>query len=198
MSLHIVLQARGKLAAVVGGGAMAREKTALLKGSGFDVFRFSYGPDSRRLQIDDLKLVCFVIAASELASENEHAERISREAGVLVNVADVPQRCDFYFPAVARRGALSVAVSSNGKSPGMAQWLRDKAGQMISEPMARLAEALGAARPTVAQRLSSFDQRRVFWRSVVGNSLDRLESGVDLETILTDLQLRVRGLEVHS
>ena len=67
--------------------------------------------------------------------------RIARSAGVLVNVEDDAANCDFHSAAVVRRGDLTVALSTNGKSPGMAAALRHLLDRMIgSEWGARLDE----------------------------------------------------------
>ncbi len=50
--------------------------------------------------------------------------RMARDAGALVNVEDDPGRSDFHSPAVLRRGDLSVAISTNGKSPALAALMR--------------------------------------------------------------------------
>jgi precorrin-2 dehydrogenase/sirohydrochlorin ferrochelatase len=49
----------------------------------------------------------------------------AREAGVLVNVEDVPELCDFHVPAVVRRGELIFTVSTSGRAPGLARRLRE-------------------------------------------------------------------------
>jgi precorrin-2 dehydrogenase/sirohydrochlorin ferrochelatase len=78
-------------------------------------------------------------AASALAAR-------ARAAGVLVNVEDMPEFCDFYVPAVVRRGDLALTVSTSGRAPGLARLLREWLERIfIVEWQARL-EALSAAR----------------------------------------------------
>ena len=48
----------------------------------------------------------------------------ARRAGVLCNAVDEPDRCDFYYPAVVRRGPLQIAISTGGLFPALAQRLR--------------------------------------------------------------------------
>ena len=50
--------------------------------------------------------------------------RAAQERGVFCNSVDEPERCDFYYPAVVRRGDLQIAISTAGKSPALAQRLR--------------------------------------------------------------------------
>jgi precorrin-2 dehydrogenase/sirohydrochlorin ferrochelatase len=49
----------------------------------------------------------------------------ARARGVLVNVEDVPELCDFHVPAVVRRGDLAFTVSTNGRAPGLSRLLRE-------------------------------------------------------------------------
>jgi precorrin-2 dehydrogenase/sirohydrochlorin ferrochelatase len=70
----------------------------------------------------DVKFLAIVATASEQLNKliYEEAER----RGVLCNVVDVPELCDFFYPAVVRRGDLQIAISTGGQSPSLAQRLR--------------------------------------------------------------------------
>lgn len=57
----------------------------------------------------------------------------ARARGVLVNVEDVPELCDFHVPAVLRRGDLAFTVSTNGKAPGLSRLLREWLGRVFGE-----------------------------------------------------------------
>jgi siroheme synthase-like protein len=59
----------------------------------------------------------------------------AKEAGVLVNVADTPDLCDFYLSSVIRKGNLKIAISTNGKSPTIAKRLKEELGGMIPDEM---------------------------------------------------------------
>jgi precorrin-2 dehydrogenase/sirohydrochlorin ferrochelatase len=65
-----------------------------------------------------------VIAATGDPAVNELVYQAAQEQGVLCNSVDEPERCDFYYPAVVRRGDLQIAISTAGKSPALAQRLR--------------------------------------------------------------------------
>lgn len=77
--------------------------------------------------------------ASVLADE-------ARAAGILVNVEDVPELCDFHVPAIVRRGDLILTASTGGQAPGLArrlrEWLESRFGP---EWTGRMAD-VGAAR----------------------------------------------------
>lgn len=58
--------------------------------------------------------------------EAESVASAAREAGVLVNVEDVVELCDFHTPAVVRRGALTLAAATGGASPAVARIARER------------------------------------------------------------------------
>jgi len=70
---------------------------------------------------------------------------MAREQGILVNVEDVPELCDFHVPATIRRGDLLLTVSTGGKAPGLAklirEWLEKKLGLEWSDRLHELAQA---------------------------------------------------------
>jgi len=74
---------------------------------------------------------------------------IYREAerrGVLCNVVDVPDLCDFFYPAVVRRGDLQIAISTNGQSPSLAQKLRQQLERQFGAGYAEWVRQLGETR----------------------------------------------------
>lgn len=64
------------------------------------------------------------VAGLEVSQAAVLAQR-ARAAGVLVNVEDRPELCDFHVPAMVRRGDLMLTVSTAGRSPGLARRLRE-------------------------------------------------------------------------
>lgn len=91
-----------------------------------------------------------------------------RARGLLVNVADRPELCDFTLPSVLERGPMLVAVSSGGASAGLTKALRLRLEAMLPQALGRLAEALGAARERIKQRWPDPDERRRVLDAAVG------------------------------
>ncbi len=65
-----------------------------------------------------------MIAATGSTALHDEIYAEAKSRGVLCNTVDEPERCDFYFPAVVRRGELQIAISTGGLSPALAQRLR--------------------------------------------------------------------------
>ena len=68
----------------------------------------------------------------------------ARRAGIFCNVADVPHLCSFILPALHRRGPITVAVSTGGASPALAQRLRDRFAAQVGVEHEQLAGELRA------------------------------------------------------
>lgn len=79
---------------------------------------------SRPFEPSDLDGMFLVIAATDSHELHENIRAEARRRGVLCNVVDFPELCDFYYPSVVQRGALQIAVSTSGQSPALAQRLR--------------------------------------------------------------------------
>lgn len=101
---------------------------------------------ARPVEPPDLDGMFLVVAAtnSHDVHENIHAE--ARRRGVLCNVVDVPELCDFYYPAVAQRGALQIAVSTSGRSPALAQRLRKELEEQFGPEYEAWLKQLGEER----------------------------------------------------
>jgi siroheme synthase-like protein len=83
----------------------------------------------------DLEYADIAIVA---VNDREISVSVARDAkinGVLVNVADTPDLCDFYLSSIVRKGHLKIAISTNGKSPTIAKRLKEEIGGMIPEEM---------------------------------------------------------------
>ena len=65
----------------------------------------------------DLDGAFVAIVATASRDLNEFIYREAQSRGVLCNVVDVPEFCDFFYPAVVRRGDLQIAISTSGQSP---------------------------------------------------------------------------------
>lgn len=141
---------------VVGGGPIALRKVAGLLESGARVTviapnavdelvaRDDVNWRRRRYRFGDAAAYRLVISATGIRKVDEKVYRDAVDAGVPVNVADVPHLCTFTLPAIARRGDVQVAVSTNGRSPAMASWLRDQLAAAVPD-------AIGDALDLVAE-----------------------------------------------
>jgi precorrin-2 dehydrogenase len=153
---------KGLRCLVVGRGAMAEEKVEGLRACGAHVVvAEEYAP----ALLDDVWLV--VVASGD-------GERIFADANerrIFCNVADVPHLCSFILPALHRRGPITVAVSTAGASPALAQWLRDRFAAQVGFEHEQLAGELQRIRPWVKRNLHTYEERRDYFRERVAKAL---------------------------
>ena len=78
----------------------------------------------RSFEDKDVEGKQLVIAATNNPELNEHLQHLTRAKGILLNVADKADQCDFYLGGIVTKGDLKLAISTNGKSPILAKRLR--------------------------------------------------------------------------
>ncbi|MGH9132473.1 MAG: precorrin-2 dehydrogenase/sirohydrochlorin ferrochelatase family protein [Ilumatobacteraceae bacterium] len=99
----------------------------------------------------DLDGVRLVVTATGVETVDAAVAADARERGIWVNAADRPADCGFILPAIARQGAVSIAVSTDGRSPALARHLRDRIAPMLTPELAALAGELAAERAAIKQ-----------------------------------------------
>jgi precorrin-2 dehydrogenase/sirohydrochlorin ferrochelatase len=107
---------------------------------------------ARKFTPDDLNGVTLVIALDDEDIVNAEVYREASARGVLCNVVDQPERCDFYYPAVVRRGQLQIAISTGGLSPALASQIRRDLDAQFEPAYGEWIEALGQARERVLRK----------------------------------------------
>lgn len=90
-----------------------------------------------------------VVAATDDRRVNVRVRRWAHLAGATVNVVDDPALCDVTFPAVVRRGAATVAVSTAGASPAAARFVREEIERALPRSVSDLIDEAAAARRTI-------------------------------------------------
>lgn len=98
---------------------------------------------------DDLQGVKLLIIATNISELNQKIKIIAEQKNILTNVVDNPPLCDFYTGAVMNKGAIKVAVSSNGASPTLAKRLRDVFVEIIPDEVETSADYLKSIRSKI-------------------------------------------------
>ncbi len=113
----------------------------------------------RKFQPEDLEGVTLVVAADEDQAINDLVFSECSLQGIPCNVVDQPERCHFYYPAVVRRGALQVAISTAGRSPALASTIRAELEQHFPAEYADWVEVLGTTREHIPATQQKSSQR---------------------------------------
>ncbi len=155
------LKLAGRRCLVVGGGLVAEAKIESLLRSGAAPLVVAPKATSKVAQWAsehkllwrpvafhpaDLDGIFLVIAATSSTEINDLVFQEATRRAVLCNVVDDPERCDFYCPAVVRRGQLQIAVSTGGLSPALSQRIRYDLEERFGIEYATWLEQLGRTR----------------------------------------------------
>jgi precorrin-2 dehydrogenase/sirohydrochlorin ferrochelatase len=116
--------------------------------------------EGRTFAATDLEGVFLVIAATSSPVVNELIFAEAQRRSILCNSVDDPEHCDFYYPAVVRRGQLQFAISTGGNSPALAQRLRRELEAQFGAKYAGWVEELGDLRQQVFADNADADGRR--------------------------------------
>ena len=103
----------------------------------------------RAFAAEDLEGTFLAVVATASRALNESIYREAQRRGVLCNVVDDPEYCDFYYPAVVHRGDLQIAISTSGQSPSLAQKLRQQLERQFGPGYAQWVAELGETRKLV-------------------------------------------------
>jgi siroheme synthase-like protein len=113
--------------------------------------------------------VWLVVVVDRAQGERVYADASAQN--IFCNVEDVPALCSFILPAIHRRGDITLAVSTGGASPALAQWLRDRFAAQIGFEHEQLARELRRIRPCVKRTFATYEDRRDYFRDTVARAL---------------------------
>lgn len=146
---------------VIGGGRIATRKVTDLVATGARVTLISptlsarlqrwvregrVRHHARPYRRGDLKGSRLAIAATPDPREQARIAAEARSTATWVNVVDQPALCDFLAPAVFRRGRLTITVSTDGKNPALARWVKHRLAALVGPEYARLTALLATVR----------------------------------------------------
>ena len=195
------LKLEGRQCLVVGAGKVGEPKIAglLETGAHIRVVALDASPtvrewarsgkidlELRPFVADDLEGAFLAVVATNSRSLNERVYREAQRRGVLCNVVDVPDLCDFFYPAVVRRGDLQIAVSTAGRSPSLAQKIRQQLEKQFGPGYGAWVAELGETRKLILA--SDLDKERKL------DLLHSLASREAFEAALAEMpELAVKG-----
>jgi precorrin-2 dehydrogenase / sirohydrochlorin ferrochelatase len=183
--VNLVLDGRRCL--VVGGGTIALRKVEGLLACGGRVTVVAPRIDAALRSLDvtieqrpwrprDFDGMWLAIAATDEPAVNAAVYAEGQRRGVWVNGADDPANCSFTLPSVVRRGDLQVTVSTGGRSPALASWLRRRIEREIGPEYEVLLDLLAAEREGL--KAAGVSTEGLDWRSALDSDmLDLIRTG---------------------
>jgi len=155
------LDIRNRKCLVVGGGAVGTRKVMTLLDCGAKVTVVSTDVaeklqelsdsdiiklEKRPFQISDLDEMFLVMGATDNQEINREIHSEAERLGVLCNIADRPEDCNFILPAIVNRGDLIIAISTSGKSPASAKKIRKDLEKVFGTEYAEFIKLMGEIR----------------------------------------------------
>lgn len=121
----------------------------------------------RRFCPTDLEKVDYCIASTDDSGRNHWIAALCRETGIPVNVPDAPSLCTFYLPSVIKKGDLTVAVSTNGKSPAFSARLRREIDRILPAETEEILNRMGELREWAAENIPETGTRSELYHSIL-------------------------------
>ena len=122
--------------------------------------------EERSFVPSDLDSIFLAVVATSSREVNEFIFREAQSRRILCNVVDVPEQCDFYYPAVVQRGDLQIAISTSGQSPSLAQKIRQQLERHFGPGYALWVAALGETRRRVLASSLNPERKRHLLQSL--------------------------------
>ena len=189
----IFLELEGKTVLVVGGGNVAQRKveTLIEYGAAVNIVSKQLTTGLRGLvdageirQIGDAFLeqhldgAFMVYAATDNNQLNRKISQSARKRGVLINAVDQPDDCDFIVPSIVRKGDLSIAVSTSGKSPALAKNIRKQLEMQFGNEYQQFLTLMGCLREEIfSLNFSQKENSSIFQKVVNSDILKALAEG---------------------
>lgn len=136
--------------------------------------------EAREFGPADLDGAWLAVAATATAAVNRAVYEAGEAARVWVNAADDPAHCSFTLMSLVRRGDLTVAIGTNGRSPALAAYLKDRIRAELGPEYETLLEMLSEARE--AMRAEGRSSEDADWRKALDSGiLDLVRAGREAE-----------------
>jgi len=100
----------------------------------------------KTFELSDLDGIDLVIAGTNIQGLNQQVYAAAKKKGILANIADTPELCDFYLGSIVTKGDLKLAISTNGKSPTFAKRFREMLEEALPENIPAILKQLDIVR----------------------------------------------------
>lgn len=196
-SLPIFMNLINQRCVVVGGGEVALRKITMLRkaqANQIDCYAQEYCNGLQKLDGDNglqchqiafspeqLTGASLVIAATNDKAVNAAVSEAAKAQNIPVNVVDAPSLCTFTMASIVDRSPIVIAISSEGKAPVLARFIRAKIEAMLPASYGRIAAVAGEFREKVKAKFTSIEARRYFWEDMLqGPFVERVLSGQEV------------------
>lgn len=193
--------------AIIGGGYAAKEKF-------FKLYRFTHnltivapemvfavpaGVEVKKkiFAAPDAEGIDIAIISTDNSTSDNFAAQLCKNKGIKVHVVDHPELSDFDFPELIKKGDMVLGITSSGKSPAAAAYVRGEVEKWIPDSMEAIVKRLGDAIPVLTERIDDDKQRS----NVLGMMFDYLlekDNEVSEDEFWAEVERRSEGMKINS
>ena len=207
----IQLDIQGRACLVVGGGAVGTRKvgTLIKCGAKVKVVSTEVSPQIEQWAADglielhvrdyqpaDIDGMVLVMGATDDEKLNHQISRESQAKQIPCNIADRPEECSFILPSIVERGDLIITISTSGKSPALAKFLRKSLEQQFGEEYAQMLILMGAIRRRLLSQEHAPEAHKPLFEALINAQLVEMIRDQRIEEI-DELLAKVLGEGYH-
>ncbi len=126
----------------------------------------------RSFKKGDLQGFQLVFSTTNDVTTTQKIHQEALEHNILLNAADIPDYCDFFLPAIVKRGDLSLAISTSGKCPALAKHIKDQLEKIFTDEYGPLTALLG----NIRKRTIRTKKKNINLKEILGTLLLETEN----------------------
>lgn len=136
----------------------------------------------RKFKDNDIDNAFMIISATDDKKLNAHIFELCNERNILVNTVDDKEKCGFIFPALVKKKNITVGISTSGKSPLYARFIRENIENLFDD-CDEIIEVLNRYRLLIKSKIKSEKHRKTAFEKLLRICLNDVHN-IDEEQIL--------------
>lgn len=121
----------------------------------------------RKFLDSDINYAFTVIAATDNNELNAYIFKLCQEKNILINTVDDKEKCGFIFPALVKKENVTIGISTEGKSPIYARFLREKIENALDENVDRAINILSSVRNLIKREIDTEEKRKLAFEQIL-------------------------------
>ncbi|HPP06288.1 MAG TPA: bifunctional precorrin-2 dehydrogenase/sirohydrochlorin ferrochelatase, partial [Syntrophorhabdaceae bacterium] len=185
----IFLDLKNRLCLVIGGGQVAERKVNILIKCGARVRVIAPSMTKRLLNLGekgkieilkrdykkgDIKGAFIVFAATDNKNINQEIKKDAQALGVITNVVDDPEYCDFIVPSIVKKGPVIIAISTSGTLPMFARVFKEKVEQILTDEHIRYVKKIGRLRKIIQNEVADPKKRNMIMDEIKNSYMNEI------------------------